>query len=267
MSVNSHLTSISDDAIIRDSEKNGIKRSVDTIHSRLKDFFGANINEKFVFGSYDRGTILPRKMDDESDVDLMVVFVDTSSKPQTYLDRLKRFADARYSTSVVGQSSPAIVLELDHIKFELVPAIKTYAWDNNYQIPDKVNSYRDWISTDPTAFNKDLTEANQNNKNLIRPLIRVLKYWNAYKDHPLSSFSLESNIVSKYRWGNGSLQNLEGYFIDYVKGLVMNDEWSQEVRDKVDRLKSIVSNVSLLESQNRPDSAEAELKKIIPAVK
>ena len=60
---------------------------------RLESYFGANIEEKFKFGSYTRVTILPRKADEESDVDYMVVFDNSNNyTPQTFLDRLKRFA-------------------------------------------------------------------------------------------------------------------------------------------------------------------------------
>ena len=93
-----------------------------------------NIEEKFNFGSYTRVTILQRKADEESDVDYMVVFDNSNNyTPQTFLDRLKRFAETKYSTSEIYQSSPTIVLELNNIKFELVPAYKNLA---TYYIPE-----------------------------------------------------------------------------------------------------------------------------------
>ena len=88
----------------------------------------------------------------------MVVF-DTSDgqkKPQTYLDRLKKFAETKYSTSEIFQSSPTIVLSLNHIKFELVPAIYNYG----YQIPSPASSWVDWVSTDPITANKALQDKN-----------------------------------------------------------------------------------------------------------
>jgi hypothetical protein len=79
----------------------------------------------------------------------MIVF-DTSEgqkKPQTYLNRLRRFAELKYSTSEVFQSSPTIVLSLNHISFELVPAIYNYG----YQIPSPASSWEEWMSTDRLA--------------------------------------------------------------------------------------------------------------------
>src|SRR5260370_9100413 len=53
------------------------------------------IAQHFRFGSSTRGTILPRSMDEQSDIDYMVVFSDGSATPQTYLNRLKSFERGR----------------------------------------------------------------------------------------------------------------------------------------------------------------------------
>lgn len=120
MSVNSYLESLASQLVLSTSEKDHISNSISTIKSRLDTYFGSNITEKKLFGSYVRGTILPRKADSGSDIDLMVVFKNEDCyKPQSFLNRLKNFAEHYYSTSEIYQSSPTVVLELNHIKFEL----------------------------------------------------------------------------------------------------------------------------------------------------
>ena len=138
MSVNSYLTTLASDLVLSSSEKASISTSISTLSSRLNSYFGSNITNHFQFGSNTRGTILPRKADTDSDIDYMVVFdsTDGQKKPQTYLDRLRRFAEEKYSTSEIAQSNPTIVLSLNHIKFELVPAIYNYS----YQIPSPASS-------------------------------------------------------------------------------------------------------------------------------
>ena len=70
-----------------------------------------------MFGSYIRGTILPRKADASSDIDIMVMFLNPNGyKPQTFLNRLKNFAEHYYSTSEIYQSNPTVVLELNHMR-------------------------------------------------------------------------------------------------------------------------------------------------------
>ena len=69
MSVNSYLSSCASNLVLSSTEKDSISTSINTLETRLTSYFGYNIKEKFKFGSYTRGTILPRKVDDNSDVD------------------------------------------------------------------------------------------------------------------------------------------------------------------------------------------------------
>lgn len=160
MSVLSHLEAVASNAVLDGTEKTSINTSISTLQTRLNNYFNNNeLSTHFKFGSSTRETILPRKMDENSDIDYMIVFKDTTKKPQTYLDNLKKFVEAKYSTSEVYQSNPTIVLELNHIKFELVPAInKGTTLYPSYYIPDKAASKNDWIYTDPNDFNDKLVE-------------------------------------------------------------------------------------------------------------
>ena len=114
--------------IIKGSEKEAISKSLDVFSDRMKDYFryheSVNLNEIKVFGSYERDTNLPQSVDFRTDVDIMLVMDDDGCSPQTYLDRGRRAVEAKYSTSEIKQSSPTIVLQMQHIKFEITPAIK-----------------------------------------------------------------------------------------------------------------------------------------------
>ena len=85
--INGYLMRISRTAIIRDAEKAAIQKSLGRLRFLLKRHFKNRITEHFVFGSFSRNTILPRRMDQVSDVDLMVVFEEDGARPQTYLDQ------------------------------------------------------------------------------------------------------------------------------------------------------------------------------------
>ena len=163
MSVLSYLESLGSSLVLSENEKSSISISINTLKSRLDNYFAYEenytISEKFVFGSYDRETILPRKCDDDSDVDFIVVFKNEYNyKPQTFLNKLKDFAETKYSTSEIYRSYPTVVLELSHIKFELVPAYKNY---NTYYIPSPSNYLTDWIDTYPQKIKSDLIEKNK----------------------------------------------------------------------------------------------------------
>lgn len=257
MSVLLHLQNTAESIKIQDSERTAIDTSISSLSSKLSSYFD-NIESKFVFGSYDRRTILRRSKDPNSDVDYMVVFSDGSSwKPQTLMNRLKNFAEAKYSRSEIYQSSPTVVLELNHIKFELAPAYKS--WGTLY-IPAPASDYSDWISTYPNTLKDSLNEKNRNNLYLIRKLVRLMKYWNVNNGKVYSSYELEKYIIDKSYW---LCSNLKEYFYDTAEGL---QTWNlpQYKKDKVDRLKEIIAKTKQYERDGMPYTAESEIKKAIP---
>ena len=242
--------------VLSDSEKSSITTSVNTIKSRLDGYF-SDVTEKKVFGSYSRETILPRKADENSDVDIMVVFSNPNGyKPQSFLDRLKKFAEYYYSTSEIHQSSPSLVLELNHIKFELTPAYKSYG---TYYIPDGP-SY--WKSTDPDGFNSTLIECNKNNGYKIKPVVRLLKHWNIQKNgRDLASFLLEQTIAKELTYSYISCSSYTDYLKAGLKELkYKTDYW--KVDTAIDRINQALS----YEEQGMTYSAESEIKKVFPEI-
>jgi len=266
MTINSYLTGLANLAILRDDEKASVQRSITALQTRLTNHFGNQIGQHFVFGSYSRGTILPRPMDPQSDVDYMVVFADTGLQPQSYLDRLRRFAEVQYARSEVAQSHPTAVLELNHIRFELVPAVRN--WFSGLQIPAKGSGYRNWQDTDPNGFNQTLSGANQANGNLIKPLVRVMKYWNATASYPFESYALEQHVAGQGYGVLGLLgsRQLADYFFQAVESLDAGWSAPQWKKESVSRLKQLAS---LARSQERSGSsiqAETTIKRLLPAV-
>jgi hypothetical protein len=104
MSVNSYLTARASAAVLSNDEWKSIHTSISELKKRLDSYFDkGQLSSHFQFGSSTRGTILPRAMDEHSDIDYMCVFTDGDKKPQTYIDRLKTFAEKRYQSSEIRQ--------------------------------------------------------------------------------------------------------------------------------------------------------------------
>ena len=263
MTVGTHLNSTASQLVLSTSENSGITSSISTLSSRLNAYFGDGITNDFQFGSNVRGTILPRKADSNSDVDYMVVFstADGQKKPQAYLDRLKKFAETKYSTSEIAQSSPTIVLTLNHIRFELVPAI--YDTWNGYRIPSPRSSWSDWMDTNPSEANQAILDKNKNNDYEIKPLVRLVKYWNAQQGHPFASYELEKWIVNNYFY---SCSTQRDYFYQFWADFSYTFGTAQYIKDKVDRAKKYARDAKNYENDDMPISAEAEIKKIIPVL-
>lgn len=257
MSVISYLETRASSAVLSSDEQASINTSIATIKSRLNNYFGAALSEHLRFGSYTRGTILPRKMDQHSDIDYMVVFAEGGAVPQTYLDRLRRFADQHYSTSDIKQSSPSLVLQLNHIKFDLVPALKV--WGTTYQIP---NGSSAWQYTNPNDFNWKLDTLNQNETYKIKPMIRLLKYWNAQADYVFDAYSLEKYVINLSYYGKS---NIRDYLFTAFDNIDLSSAQTQWRKDKLKRAKEIITAVRSLELNGYPNLAEAEVKKLIPS--
>ncbi|NVJ62408.1 MAG: nucleotidyltransferase [Gammaproteobacteria bacterium] len=265
MNVNGYLTRLANNAIIRDAEKDSITRSINTISSRLNSYFDKEIGSHFIFGSYTRGTILPRSMDQKSDVDYLIQFSDSTFKPQTYLDRLRRFVNANYPSSQIKQSNPTLVLELNHIKFELVPAIETFF--DGLKIPASQSSFNDWMSTSPNDINQSLIRVNKNNNNLIKPLIRLMKYWNAKNGYPFASFELEKNVISQFDYvlpGLLGYQSLENKLYTAVEGLEYSFLDPNYKVNAVQRLQNNIRSIKDERAAGLDDLALMKIKRIFP---
>jgi len=257
--VNGHLTKVGNAAVLTAAEKESIRRSLNYMRSQLTQYFGDSINEQLTFGSFSRGTILPRWMDTYSDVDHMIVFENDGSQPQTDLNRLRRFVELKYQRSAIKQSHPTIQLELNHICFELVPAIDAFFY--GYNIPAPASDFMDWMDTNPTGFNSDLTSANTTHNSLIKPLVRIMKYWNAQAGYPFASFELEKNIVGNVSYYNS---DLKAHFYEQVDNLSTWWGLPQWKRERIQRLKDKVSTIKELERQYNSVEAVARIKQILP---
>jgi hypothetical protein len=260
MSVLSHLENLSSLLNIAERESGAIDRSINTIHTRLGSYFGADVKDRFRFGSSTRRTMLPRSADPNSDVDYMIVFDNSYGyTPQTFISRLKRFAEQYYSRSEIYQSSPTVVLILGHIKFDLVPAYKN--WGSLY-IPAPRSSFMSWMYTDPLSLNPVIDRANANCNYQLKPTVRLVKYWNALNDYVYESFELEQKLTNNTYW---YCSNLKDYFYSAIESLSMAD-LPQYKRQKVERAKQLIANARQHERNYMPAFAESEIKKLVPSL-
>ena len=125
--INNYLDAIASNLISRNDEKDAIDNSVEVFKNRIRDFFTKNnfynLQDIKVYGSYERNTNLPQLADVDTDVDIMLVMNNDGSMPQTYLNRVRSAVEAKYSRSDIKQATPTIILQMQHIKLEITPAI------------------------------------------------------------------------------------------------------------------------------------------------
>jgi len=251
--INYRLQKIASDLFIKydSNERKYIAEKVENIKLKLNAYFGSEIKEILVFGSFKRDTILPRRFDERSDIDILIVFnnADKEYTPETYRTKLKRFAENKYSRSTVVKDHPSVVLELNRIKFDLVPSrLYDFIFLKKYQIPDKSGS---WIDTDPWGFSKKLTDANIRYDNMVKPMVRLFKRWNSSSGYIFSSYELENIIAGVNFYGDNyeagflyainqiSSSGLSGLATQKVNTLKSNGKWIKEYLDRNNQEKAI----------------------------
>lgn len=257
--INYRLQKIAEDLFIKygSKEREYIDERIINFQRSIKDYFGNNISEILLFGSYKRDTILPRKHDEHSDIDVLIIFnqAEKEHTPETYRNQIRRFASAKYFSTKILKDHPSIVLEMKSIKFDLVPCRFHEGWFNDtYQIPSKAG---DWMDTDPKGFTENLTRANNRYGSIVKPIIRLMKRWNAYNNYPYLSFELEK-ILADMNFNNENFQtgflyaidNLSTYGLpDYqakkVETLKGNRRWIKEYleRDNQEKAEGVVLRI------------------------
>ena len=176
--------------------------------------------------------------------------------PQTYLDRVRRGVEAKYSTSQIRQSSPTVVLQMLHIKFEITPAIMD---GGLYKIK---NNRNEWIYTFCATDFSNLTTANKNNHYMIKPLLRLLKHWNVSKNcKAFSSYELEKIIVNYYQSSQYQGYDLKKYLLTGMNELYKLSTYNYQK----ERLDKAIYNIqeAIKDEEKYPSCAMSEIKEVI----
>jgi hypothetical protein len=164
------------------------------------------IKASYLSGSYARDTAI-RPLDD---VDIIFV-IDPSfwtrglaalfSRPDPEAV-LKTFAGAiryRYPVSSAYGQRRSVRLELFHLDIDCVPAIEESPGSDFIWIPDR--DADDWIKSSPKRHSAQAVAANQLNGGRLKPLIKLLKYWNGNLPSTANvrSFMIETLAVTLFK--------------------------------------------------------------------
>ncbi len=100
---------------------------------------------------------------------------------------------------------------------------------------------------------------------LIKPIIRLVKYWNAQNGHVFESYGLEQEIVEYQFYGRGffGTPDLTEYFFEYMAELSLPWGAAQWKKDKVSRARTLINNAHRYRKAGNESQAEDELKKLL----
>lgn len=257
MNINAILTRFATrDLVIsyKDAERGKIKTSISHLKKVLSTRLLGQIIEIKDFGSYTRNTILPRKHDPNSDIDLMIIFNNNNLlNPETYRKKLLSVVTTAYPHSISKKDFPAVKLELNHIKFDLVPAYTQIPFwgEKRYYIPAKDGQ---WMQTTPNDINKLLSDKNQDcGNNIIRNTIRLCKHWNAAANYPFESYLMEKKILELKYWNANDTYNR------FLKSL-------KDIAGDISGVHQAIDNIRMNEERGNEEKQLLWLKKLLPGL-
>ena len=267
MSCNSYLNTINSQILAKNSEdEDNINNSIDYLGRHLRAWEGFDeVDDYFPFGSYVKNTCLPRCIDNSADVDYIVVFNSNKLTPQTYLNKVSRFIEAKYPRSQRYQSHPTIVLDMNNIKFEVMPAIHLWGYGNNYyNIPAPQTGAVVWTTTQPLELQRRLDAADELYDGMLRPVIRLIKYWNVRNGKILTSFRIEEYVISQAYLG---CNNLFDFFSHAVRNLTHCEYLPDYKRRQLQSFVGLIANAVNFSNLNAEPAAEQILHNLIPEIK
>ena len=176
------------------------------------------VSHTFLTGSYKKKTLI----NPANDIDVFVVLKGYSNydiKPNTILDKLKKDLQKTYPNTKIKQDKPCIVIEFNHVTFELTPAIEVakYRGYNSFYIPE-MSKNNTWQKVEnPRVLEEKLTEANKQLNQKLNPLIKMMKKCKINNNIKTPSFEMEKMAID-------SLYNFNG-FRDGVQQLLKVYNW------------------------------------------
>ncbi len=233
-----------------------IEKNIDSIKQKIWGIFQDDLYEIKVFGSFGHDLFIAQ--DKEAALDILVVFKSKELNIPSILTQIKNCSEEYFTGSNIITRQRSITIEIENLKFDIVPAI--FVTKDAVKIPAPGIRELKWILSKPSLIQDNINLKDNTNKGLIKPLIRIMKYWNTLHLKPFASYELEMQIANKEYDRNGTLRD---YFYDAalsLKDIVKTEKqkvFVSEIKERIRRLR-------VLESYNIPEYIEVELSIILP---
>ena len=168
------------------------------------------VSQTFLTGSYKKKTLI----NPANDIDVFVVlsgYTQYDIKPNTILDKLKKDLNITYPKTPVKQDKPCIVIDFNHVTFELTPAIEVenYWGYNTFYIPEMSKNNTWQLIENPRVLEEELTEANKRLNQKLNPLIKMMKKCKIHNGLKTPSFEMEKMAIDSLYYINGFRDGIE----------------------------------------------------------
>ncbi len=144
----------------------------------------------------------------------------TGNKQSELLQEVKRVLQGTYPQTTMRGDGQVVLVAFNTITVEVIPAFKLTS--GQYWICD-TNDGGSYITTDPVAEMEVIQSVDTNCNRNLRPLIKMLKAWQAHCNVPLKSFILEllaTEYIQTCQWRDRSLFYYDWIVRDFFRFLV-----------------------------------------------
>lgn len=175
-----------------------------TRQNRLRDFLRQRfelVDDPWLTGSYSRQTIVRQ----DRDIDVMASFSVSrywSSYEHNSVGFVQLVRDAlnrEYGSSDVSRSGAAVVMRMEVFNVDVVPVFARQG--DGFLLSNGVSR---WKATNP-PFHFKLMEDHNTRDPRLKPLVKLMKFWNICNDALLESFHLEMMI--ERMWQSGTIDS------------------------------------------------------------
>lgn len=236
------------------TQKNGAQRS----HNYLRDIlctgqFANRIKTSYLSGSYARDTAIAPL----DDVDIIFVInpqawqlglLSLYPMPRTVLESFARAVRYRYPASSIRMQRRSICLQLYHLDIDVVPAIEADATRQTILVPDAETG--NWIKSSPKSHSDIATAINQQRNENFKPLVKLLKRWNANLPSTANfkSFTIETMAARLFQkvdipdLQEGLLRFFD--FVAHLDGKALAYSWSEQCGMSLNRFETKVPDLA-----------------------
>lgn len=188
---------------VTDRQEDNIKNSYVNLEGYLLNAEYLAVEEVFLNGSYDRGTII-RPLED---IDLFAILNLDEYKdefgqlpnPQSVLSKLKNYLDNLHDyKGKVTQDRPCVTVRLSDKDFDVLPCFD--AGVMGFYIPNY--NLESWTNTDPRGHTKRLAEVDNLRGGKVVSTIQAVKYWNRDLEKTIPSYHIEEIAIQIFNVHN-----------------------------------------------------------------
>lgn len=177
-------------------ERATVENFLSEVEEKISDFFKFDIERTIPFGEFARETSLRHTIDKDSNVTLMLLF-----QNDIYIENFFALKNKliEFVISLFPQPeeiSKQLKIQMKYGFVQLVPAIVAEINSKSTLLVASASN-ESWIESNPLLFDQNINKKNEETSFILKPVIRLLKYWNLTHGRYFSTETIELFVSNR----------------------------------------------------------------------